>query len=767
MLQAVTRVAIDAPKRVLAAAVVVLIGCAVFGVPVAGSLSGGGFRDPESDSARASAILADTFGRPEMQLLLTVAARGGALTGAAASVGADIVDALEASPAVGYVEAPWGAPPETAGGLVSTDGTTALVVAGLEGDESDAAAAAEDLSAALTGDTGGVTVRAGGAAAVNAQINAQTEKDLLTMEAFAIPLSFLVLVWVFGGLFAAMLPMAVGALAIVGSMAVLRGFTLLTDVSVFALNLAVAMGLALAIDYTLLILSRYRDELAAGESGEDALVRTMAAAGRTVVFSAVIVGLSMLPMALFPMYFLRSFAYAGVAVVVFASCAALVVTPAVITLSGDRLDALDVRRLLRRLLRRPPPAPRPVERTFWYRTAKAVTRRGAALSVAVVAVLLLLGAPFLDARWGFPDDRVLPTTADAHRVGDQLRTQFTADSATTVTVVLPDIAGLEPAALAEFAAELSRVPDVPWVSSPAGTFAAGRQTGPPSGPTGTADGSAFLTVASSAPLDSAESEAQLDALRDVSGPDGREVLLTGTAQSNRDIVAAVVSRMPLVLGIIGLTSLILLFLLTGSVVLPVKAVVLNVLSLTAAFGALVWVFQQGHLSALGTTSTGTIGVAVPVLLFCIAFGLSMDYEVFLMARIREYWLAPRGVPAGTRAANDEAVALGLARTGRVITAAAVIMSISFAALIAAEVSFMRMLGLGLTVAVLMDATLVRLVLVPAFMHVMGPANWWAPAPLTRLHHRFGIGEAAPSGRHAAGRGGKSFAGLPVSAVPRR
>ncbi|KUI27358.1 hypothetical protein AU195_02205 [Mycobacterium sp. IS-1496] len=766
MLQAVTRLAIAAPKRVLAAAVVVLIGCAVFGIPVAGSLSGGGFRDPESDSARASAILADTFDRPEMQLLLTVTALDGAMTGAGAAAGADIVDTLEASPAVGYVEAPWGAPPGTAGELVSADGTTALVIAGLEGDESDAAARAEELSTAVTGDTGGVTVRAGGVAAVNAQINAQTEKDLLAMETFALPLSFLVLVWVFGGLFAAMLPMAVGALAIVGSMAVLRGITMLTDVSVFALNLAVAMGLALAIDYTLLILSRYRDELASGASGasgEDALMRTMAAAGRTVVFSAVIVGLSMLPMALFPMYFLRSFAYAGVAVVVFASCAALVVTPAVITLFGDRLDALDVRRFLRRLLRRPPPAPRPVERTFWYRTARVVTRRGAALSVAVVAVLLLLGAPFLDARWGFPDDRVLPPTADAHRVGDLLRTQFTADSATTVTVVLPDVTGLAPAALGEFAAELSRAPDVPWVSSPAGTFAAGRQTGPPSAPTGTAHGSAYLTVASSAPLDSAESEAQLDALRDVPGPDGREVLLTGTAQSNRDIVAAVVSRMPLVLGIIGLTSLVLLFLLTGSVVLPVKAVVLNVLSLTAAFGALVWVFQQGHLSALGTTSTGTIGVAVPVLLFCIAFGLSMDYEVFLMARIREYWLASDR----TRAANDEAVALGLARTGRVITAAAVIMSISFAALIAAEVSFMRMLGLGLTVAVLMDATLVRLVLVPAFMHVMGPANWWAPAPLIRVHHRFGITEATAGGRHAARGSGKSSAGLPVSTVPRR
>ncbi|BBY15742.1 MMPL family transporter [Mycolicibacterium litorale] len=747
MLHTVTRLAIAAPRRVIAAAFVVLAACAVFGVPVTDSLSGGGFRDPQSDSARASAILADTFDRPEMQLLLTVSAPDGAMSGAGAAAGAAIVAALERSPHVGYVQSPWGAP-AGATDLVSTDGTTALVVAGLVGDESDAATHAQELSGALTRDTGGVIVRAGGSAAVNAQINEQTEKDLLAMESLAVPLSFLVLVWVFGGLFAAVLPMVVGALAITGSMAVLRGVAMVTDVSVFALNLAVAMGLALAIDYTLLILSRYRDEVTESGPGADALLRTMAAAGRTVVFSAVIVGLSMLPMALFPMYFLKSFAYAGVAVVAFASCAALVVTPAVITLAGSRLDALDVRRSLRRLLGRPEPEPRPVAASFWYRSTRAVTRRGAALSVGVVAVMLLLGAPFVDARWGFPDDRVLPAAADAHQVGDLLRTRFAADSATTVTVVLPDISGLPPTALGDYAAVLSEVPAVPWVSSPVGTYTAGRQTGPPVGPTGIAQGSAYLTVASTAALDSAASEAQLDALHDVPGPDGRDVLLTGTAPSNRDIVTAVVSRTPLVLSIIGLTSLVLLFMLTGSVVLPVKAVALNVLSLTAAFGALVWIFQQGHLGALGTTSTGTIGVTMPVLLFCIAFGLSMDYEVFLMARIREYWVAPPAAPAGTRAANDDAVALGLAHTGRVITAAAVIMSISFAALIAAEVSFMRMLGVGLTVAVLMDATLVRLVLVPAFMHVMGPANWWAPAPLRRLHARFGVTEAPSPGRHA-------------------
>ncbi|MGB8405216.1 MAG: MMPL family transporter, partial [Mycobacterium sp.] len=266
-----------------------------------------------------------------------------------------------------------------------------------------------------------------------------------------------------------------------------------------------------------------------------------------------------------------------------------------------------------------------------------------------------------------------------------------------------------------------------------GTFVGGRKVAPAGPGAGVADGSAFLTVGSSAPLFSDASEAQLDAVHAVGGPAHRGVQLAGLAQINRDSVQAVTDRLPGVLGVIAVITFGLLFLLTGSVVLPVKALVLNVLSLTAAFGALVWVFQDGHLGALGTTATGTLAANMPVLVFCIAFGLSMDYEVFLVARIREFWLETGD--------NDESVALGLARTGRVVTAAALVMSISFGALIAAQVSFMRMFGLGLTLAILVDATLVRMVLVPAFMHLLGRWSWWSPAPLARLHHRLGISES--------------------------
>ena len=360
--------------------------------------------------------------------------------------------------------------------------------------------------------------------------------------------------------------------------------------------------------------------------------------------------------------------------------------------------------------------------------------------------MLLLGAPFFGVRWGFPNDRVLPRSASAHQVGDQLRRDFVDNSETAVTIVIPDANQLAPAEMERYATDLSRVPDVSAVSVPTGTFVAGSRVGPPSAPTGEAHGSAFLTVDSTAPLFSDRSEAQLDRLHAVPGPAGRQVDITGTAQTNRDSVNAITSWLPLVLGLIAVIMFVLLFLLTGSVVMPLKALVLNVLSLTAAFGAMVWIFQDGHLGAFGTTPTGTLVANMPVLLFCIAFGLSMDYEVFLVSRIREFWIAS-GVAGPTtsgwvrtRADNDESVVLGIARTGRVITAAALVMSISFAALIAAHVSFMRMFGLGLALAVLADATLVRMVLVPTFMHVMGQWNWWAPKWMVALHHRLGFND---------------------------
>ena len=701
----------------LVVAGLIAVAAGIFGVPVAKSLCACGFEDPSSESATAKELLTGKFDVGDVRLVIVVSAPDGADGGAARAAGTDLVDELARSPYVASVTSLWTAPEPERAALVSRDGRSGLIVAGIAGDDSKTQEYAKELSDRLVHDRDGVTVRAGGDAMVNVQITEQSQRDLLLMESLAIPISFVVLVWVFGGVLAAVVPLAVGGMAILGALAVLRGVTYFTDVSIFALNLSAAMGLALAIDYTLLIISRYRDELDEGTSREEALKQTMVTAGRTVVFSATIVALSMAVMVLFPMAFLKSFAYAGVATVAFAALAALLVTPAALVILGDRLQAFDIRRLVRRILNRREPVERTVEQHVLYRWTKTVMRHALPAGLAVVTLLLLLGAPFLGVRWGFPDDRVLPKIASAHEVGDEMRTEFPDDSAAAVTIVVPDGSGLTQSELDRYTIDLARVPDVAGVS-----------------PIREAGGSAVLTVHSTAPLFSDRSEAQLDRLRAVQAPGGHQVLFAGTAQVNRDSVEAITSRLPLVLGLIAVIMFAVLFLLSGSVVIPLKALVLNMLSLTAAFGSMVWIFQDGHLGGLGTTSTGILVANIPVLLFCIAFGLSMDYEVFLVSRIREFWLKS----ARRRADNDESVALGIARTGRVVTAAAVVMSISFAALIAAQVSFMRMFGLGLTLAILVDATLVRMVLLPAFMHVMGEWNWWAPNWMTKLHSRIGI-----------------------------
>lgn len=740
MLQGFARLALRSPRQIVAVAALLTALTAIFGIPVANHLSAGGFQDPGSESARAAGVLAAKFKQSDQQLFITVTSPAGAGVdagaGPARAVGADIAARLAASPNVLSVTSPWTSPPAAAAELLSTDRSTGLIIATMAGGENKAQQYAADLAEQVVGDRDGMTVRAGGSAMVMKQINQQTKHDLVRMEAIAVPLSFVVLVWVFGGLVAATLPLVVGLMAVLGAMAVLRLLTGFTEVSIFALNITSALGLALAIDYTLLIVSRYRDEIGSGATPEAALLRTMSTAGRTVLFSAVTVALSLSALMIFPMYFLKSFAYSGVATVAFAAAAAVIVTPAVIVLLGDRLDALDLRRWLRRVLRRPEPVAPAVEKIFWYRSTKGVMRRSVPIGAAIVAVLVLLGLPFLRIEFGSPDDRVLPKSASAHQVGDQLREGFSSNLNNGLSVVIPDARDVDGVELERYAADLSRVPDVTLVSAPGGTFVNGTKAGPPSAPTGVADGSAFLSVRSTAPLFSDASKDQLDRLHAVAHPAGQEVLIGGGAQISRDIVGAVTSRMPLVLTLIGTITFILLFLLTGSLVLPLKALVLNVLSLSAAFGALVWVFQEGHLGALGTTPTGTMEANIPVLMFCVAFGLSMDYEVFLLARIREFWLRSDG----TRADADESVALGLARTGRVVTAAALIMAIAFAALIAAQVSFMRIFGLGLTLAVIVDATLVRMALLPAFMQVMGKRNWWAPRPLVRLHERIGITE---------------------------
>jgi RND superfamily putative drug exporter len=672
-----------------------------------------------------------------MDLVLLVTSANGTPISSAHTAGLRLIHQLATFPHAAAVQSPWNTTEPVSAALTSKDAKTALVIASITGGEVHAPEHAQHIADQLSGSHDGLIIKAGGEAMVYAQITHQSEIDFVIAEAIAIPFTFLVLVWVFGGLIAATLPLLVGGFTIAATIAILRAYSAFTEVSIFALNLTTAMGLALAIDYTLLIITRYREEVGAGLDRDQAIVRAITTAGRTVIFSAVTVGLSMLALAMFPMFMLRSFAYAGTSVVAVAAVAAIVVAPALIMVLGDRIDALNIRQAIRKAFRHKNPATGPIEHTVWYRWARFVTRRPITIGLAGLAALLAVGIPFLDAEFGFPDDRVLASSLSPRQVGDTLRTDFVQTGASNATVVVPDASKLSNADLDAYAIALSQVEDVDAVSAPGGAYVEGNLVGPPMAPTSVRNGAAFLTIANSCELYSGASEQLLDHLHAVPTPGGEHAWFTGLPQINRDSVHAMRAKLPAVLGFIAASTFVLLFLLTGSAVLPLQALVLNALCLSAVFGAMVWIFQSGHLAGLGTVPTGTLIFNVPMLLFCIAFGLSMDYEVFVVARIRECWLTT----ARTRVDNAEAVALGLAHTGRVVTAAALIMSIAFAALISSKVAFMSMLGFGLALSVLIDSTLVRATLVPAFMSIAGRFNWWAPKRVVRRIERWEIGES--------------------------
>ncbi|AZZ83026.1 MULTISPECIES: MMPL family transporter [Gordonia] len=731
-----TRLIIAMPRRVLLGAFVLIVVCGAYGATAAEHLLAGGYSAPNAESARADKVLAETFNRGGIQVVLKLDGPDGvdiSRDPTAKALADNIIRELDANEHVqDQILSVW-ADPALDSALVSRDRTSTLIIAALEGGEDLAPARAAQIEEEFTGERDGFSIRVGGQALVYSQVNEQTSSDLLMAEAIAIPITFLVLIFVFGGLIAAALPVGIGIISIILTFALLRAIGSVTDVSVFALNLTTALGLALAIDYTLLLLTRYREEVDRGLERPDAIVRTLATAGRTVAFSAVTVALSLSALVLFPQYFLRSFAFAGLGVVAVAAFSALIITPAVLMVLGDRIDALDARKPVRRLLRLPPPQPREPEDTRWYRLVQWVLRHALPVAAVVTIFLLVLGAPFLSLRMGFPDDRVLPESASSHAIQQEIRDDYEDDLSSAITIVVQGPAG--PESLAAYTRALSQVDDVNSAGSSAGTFVRGEPLAPGS-PDESRGDVHVVNVSTDRDPTSDAGMAQLDALRAVPAPERTDTLFTGLAATTDDTVSSIFAHTPWVLAIIAVATFVLLFLFTGSVVLPLKALALNILSLSATFGAMVWFFQEGHLDGLGTTATGTLNATVPVLLFCVAFGLSMDYEMFLLGRVREEWLKSDR----TRGANDHAVALGLARTGRVITAAALLMSIVFAAIAASQVSFMRMFGVGLALAVVMDATLVRMFLVPAFMRLVGRANWWAPPPLRKLHDRFGLSE---------------------------
>jgi RND superfamily putative drug exporter len=727
-------------KWVIAATILFALGAGAIGGGVADRLSNGGFDDPNAEAVQASAALQDEFGVSNPNLVLLVTVENGSVDDPAAKqAGLALTKELSGEAGVGQVLSYWttGIP-----AFKSEQGNRALIAGVIEGDEDRVNDRVEALSAKYSRAEAGVTVTVGGFAEVFRQVGSTIEHDLITAEKIAFPITLILLVLVFGSLIAAGLPLLIGIISIMGSFLILTVISEMTLVSIFALNLVTALGLGLAIDYSLFVVSRFREELRNGLEVDDAVKETVRTAGRTVAFSGLTVALSLAALLVFPLAFLKSFAYAGVAVVILAALTSTVFLPALLAVLGTRVDKFSWRRKR---------AESGAENGFWHRLALFVMRRPLPLATIVIAFLLFLGAPFLRAEFGRPDDRVLPHEATSHQVSQVLRDEFPVNATTNLNIVAADAGDPRQlqAEITGYSIELSRLDGVYAVQSLTGAFVDGEQVAPPTPASATygSDNGTWLTVVPSVEAVSPAGEKLVNTIRTMDAPFAIQV--GGASADLVDTKTGVFGRMPLAAILIGITTFILLFLMFGGILVPIKAIILNLLSLTATFGALVWIFQDGNLAGrLDFITTGTIDITTPVLMFCIAFGLSMDYEVFLLSRIKEEHDLTHD--------NTASVALGLERTGRIVTAAAALLSIVFLALATSDVTFIKLFGIGLTLAVVMDATLIRAVLVPAFMRLAGEANWWAPRWMRKIHDRFGISESgavAPPTIRAAESGG--------------
>ena len=717
----------------VASGIFVLISVGV-GATIFGRLSPSGFTDPASESARADRFLESAFhtDTPDLVLLFDAHprdARSGEPAVDAPSVreAADqLIQKLAARHDVRQVLSYWSLgnlPP-----LRSTDGRTGIVAVLSTGKRGDTAPPqVTAIANSMVGDHGIIVVDAAGPGPVYHAVTTTIRQDLKRAELIAVPLTAACLVLVFGGLIAAGLPLVVGAMSISGTLFILWLLTTFTDVSVFSINLATALGLGLAIDYSLFIVSRFREVLATGSDVDDAVVRTVATAGRTVAVSGLVVAVSLSALLVFPLYLLRSFAYAGVGVTAVSVLASIVTLPALLSVTGRRVNSLNV--IPKR--QSPSSADRRVEQGFWHRLAMFVMRRPVLIGGSIVLVLVLLGLPFARVDFGLPDERVLPAGNAARVQTARLTSEFASDEGGAFPVIAPHLRGGDNSITAT-AVALSSLPGVGRVDAPTGRFHAGvKLLGPDPSLRNYRIGNAVrFNVVPTVPPISDAAQHLVSTIR-TTRYDVGDVVVGGRSAALVDTKAAIQKRLPWALGIIALTTFVLLFLVFESVVIPLKAIVLNLLSLTATFGAMVWVFQEGHLShALDFTATGLTDITAPILMFCIAFGLSMDYEVFLLSRIKE--------EHDRTGDNVTSIAVGLQKVGRIVTAAACLLAITFLATATSQVTFIKLFGVGLALAVLIDATLVRAGLVPAFMRLAGEANWWAPQWLVRARRRIRI-----------------------------
>jgi RND superfamily putative drug exporter len=701
-------------RLTLSLALLFVIFAAVWGTGVFGKLSSGdNFTPPSSQSQREANQAAQVFGRNDADVVVLY--RSATMTVADPAYRQAVTTALDALPRkdVAGVTTYWstGSP-----SLVSHDRHATYAVLQLTGADDAARHTTYDaIKAELTPPSlaaNGVTAEVGGNVPMEVAINNEVTADIAKAEGFSMPVLLILLMVIFGSLAAAALPVAIGGVAILGSFTVLRLLTTLTTVSIYSVNITTILGLGLGIDYGLFMVTRFREELHRQDTVELAVARTVATAGRTVAVSGVTVAVALTSLMLFPVDFLRSMGYGGVATVAIDVLAAVTVLPALLAVLGPKVNALRIRRSVHR------PAG-DEESGAWYRLARSVMRRPIVYVTVITIALLALGAPFLRISWGGTDARTLPAASTIRQVSQTLDSDFPVNSTDPIEALLTGPAATSQARLGAYTRAVEAIPGVTSADV-----------------TGIKGDVARVDIGyTPAPVSDAARHI-VTQLRAIPVP-GAAVLVGGTTAGLADELSSLGSTLPWMALLVCAATFVLLFLAFGSVVLPLKAIVMNVLSLSATFGVVVWIFQWGHLSGLlRFTPTGSIDPTMPILMLAVIFGLSMDYEVFLLSRIRERY--------DQTGDNTVAVAAGLQRTGGVITSLALLLIIVIGAFSASGITFIKLMGVGMIVALIVDASVVRILLVPATMRLLGSANWWAPRPLRRLYARYGIKEETPA-----------------------
>jgi RND superfamily putative drug exporter len=685
-------------KVVLIVFTIAILGAGGIGSLAFSKLDSGGYSDLSSDSAKAATYLTEKFGVVEPVAVLVIDSGNKPVDDPEISQAAIALEKKIAQvPGISRTLSFW----STGGaqGMKATDGKAAFLFAyaNLKGTDFDKLGnIGAQIQEEFDGPSGALTVYASGSGVITHAINHKIEKDLLLAESIAIPLTFLLLAFVFGALVASAMPLVVGVSAILGAFFIIYLITLFTNVSIFALNLITGLGLGLGIDYALLMVNRFREELHAGKSVEESIITTVNSAGKTVFYSGLTVLVTLSALIFFPLDFLKSFGYAGVSVVSLAVLGALIPLPAIMALLGHRIDKGVVRKS----------GITPKEDGRWAHTARNVMRRPVPVVIGSLLVLGIFAAPISNIAFAQVDSRVLPKSDPAAIGAAKILERFNGFEGSPVEVVIPNGVGRE-TQVDKYLAEVAKVDGIARIS-PIETYGSDLR----------------IQVIPSKASRSLAAEQIIHDIRDIPSPTG--TLIGGAAADFTDSQDGIARTLPWALGWIAFWVMILIFVFTGSIILPIKAVLLNALSLLATLGAITWIFIDGHLKWLvgDFTVTGTLDTGSVILVAVVVFGLSMDYEIFLLSRIREEHMAGKS--------NIESVAVGLQRSARIITAAALLLAVVFASFMISGVTSIKMLGFGVALAVILDATLVRALLVPALMRLFGERNWWAPKALRRF-----------------------------------